>query len=987
MGDCRGCGLPRRPNAPTAAAVRLSTTDTAVSLEWDEVPDELAEYKIQVAAVPQASGAGVSGQQAPPPSFRDVVTGHRANSFVVRDLLQGEVLMFRIESENPGGTTAGPASDPFRIGYSEDGLRMPEGWFDHPPQGAYQLWASKQELITNKNTGSMFYRYERPLPVRGEVDDRDLREVGEWQAGGNYRDGDISYTREQITFNVVGSGGNTVPITLTNTKRWVCIRQHINASAASRPTNNANEFWRIFDPGLELDITDNPVAEEVADTTADHGLTGKVIPFNLIQPGIPGVEYQPNSPGEISLGSLLNGVFTRLGPDWGNALGVNIISFSFFDTANNDNTFYHRSIGGAVVQGLTVEMAVVDGQRWIKYKVLQARESLNTNRCTLSLLPIDYNSRGDTSDLSNDGSLAFSLPESLGETVPSSRTERRYRLSSQVLNRLMPADQGIAAENHLPLGWDYERPNPTTGQDVWRIQRVSSYRGTTFQSATIWSAPVKVQDRIMVVLTPEDYIYQRGDPNVRPATPVTPDAQELNANYTPPDWTRVDPGPTVTLGVWRSTRIITRSGTGLVTAIGAWGRPTRVSDAIGDSTQTVTRYIFIAQAAQPPTPATSDLVPPAGWTDGGLTGNIPAALVSEPAVWISQRSEERYVADPVSVASFGAWSTPSNARGAVTPTVSFGPPLGVPPQVAVTVSWRAFANPTSILLVEAQIQTSTDGVTWGAASVPQSGGSGSGNGGSVSAFGSITPGRWVRARTRAVFATIRGDWSEWSAGVQSDLVPLPAATATLTPMPNTLWFASLGRSIRGTLGTDTGFNTIDAPVTTVNLAGAVATFWQYRSRVVGTTAWSESGNLPIASSVASLSNIAVNRKYEAQVRLVPSATQTQQGYEAGEWSGSRTISTAALATPPAPTLTAGAGSITVAAPTTVATQTGWTLIYRRVGDTSSTPWFGQTGGLIANGAAHTITGLTAGQTYIVRVRRAGPQLGSLYGAAAQATPT
>ena len=164
-----------------------------------------------------------------------------------------------------------------------------------------------------------------------------------------------------------------------------------------------------------------------------------------------------------------------LGPDWGQALGANLISFSFFDTANNDNTFYHRSVGGAVTQGLTVEMAVVDGQRWIKYKVLQARESLNTNRCTLALLPIVYNSRGDTSDLSNDGSLVFSLPESLGETVPSSRTERRYRLSSQVLNRLMPADQGIAAENHLPLGWDYERPNPTTGQDVWRIQRCLLY--------------------------------------------------------------------------------------------------------------------------------------------------------------------------------------------------------------------------------------------------------------------------------------------------------------------------------------------------------------------------------------------------------------------------------------------------------------------------------------------------------------------------------
>ena len=970
--------IPRRPNAPTAVSVRLATTDTAVSLEWDEQPEELAEYKIQVAAVPAVSGSAVSGQQAPPPSFRDVVTGHRANTFVASDLLQGDVVMFRIEASNPGGTTAGPATDPFRIGYSEDGLRMPELWYDHPPQGAFQLWSSKQELITNKNTGSMFYRYERPLRVVGEVDDRDLREVGEWVPGGNYRDGDIAYTRRRIQF--------TEDITLTSTQKWVCIRPHINASAASRPTNNANDFWRIFDPGLEADITDNPVAEEVADTTADHGLTGKSIPFNLIQPGLPGVEFQPNSPGEISLGSLLNGVFTRLGPNWTNALGVNVISFSFFDTAGNDNTFYHRSVGGAVVQGLAVEVVVADGQRWIKYRVLQARESQNDNRCTLSVLPVDYNSRGNTTDLSNDGSLVFSLPESLGETVPSSRTQRRYRLSSMILNRLSPADQGVAEENHLPLGWQYERPNPTNSQDVWRIQRIASFRGTTFQSATAWSAPVKVQDRIQIVLSPEDNIFMQGDPDTRPATPTTPPAQELNGNYTPPGWSRTNPGPTVTLGVWESTRTITRDDAGTITAITAWGVPRRVADAIGDSTQATTRYIFIARATEPPIPPRQEDVP-AGWTDGRFSANIPGTLAVLPTVWVSQRTENRYVADPLSIESFTAWSRPLNARAAVVPSVTFGDSTSTPPRYPVIVSWGAFQNPGQVNFVEAQVETSADGAVWGDRSSPQTAIAGSGNGGSL-IFPTIVPGRWVRARTRSVSTVgTRGDWSAWSAGVESERVALPSATATLIPMAGTLWFASLGRNLRGTLGTDTGFNTIDSPVTVVNLAAPLATFWQSRSRVVGTTAWSESGNLPIASSVGFINDLLVNRTYEAQVRLVPSPTQIQQGYDAGDWSGSRTISTAALATPPAPVLTAGAGSITVAAPTTVATQTGWTLIYRRVGDTSSTPWLGQTGGLIANGAAHTIAGLTAGETYIVRVRRAGPQLGSLYGAAAQATPT
>ena len=969
--------LPRRPNAPTAATLRLATTNDAVSLEWEEVPDELSVFKVQVAALPAASGA-VSGQQAPPPSYRDVVTGHRANTYIARDLLQGDMVVFRVESTNPGGTTAGPASDPYRIGYSEDGLRMPPLWFDHPPQGAFPLWSSKQELITNKNTGAMFYRYERPLAVRGEVDDRDLREVGEWQVGANYRDGDIAFTRSSIDFETQVNGQTRV-VQLMSTQKWVCIRPHMNATAASRPTNNANQFWRNFDPGLEADIRDNPSATEVADTTADHGLDGKTVPFDRIMPGFFGPEYQADSPGEVAIGSLLNGVFSRLGAGWANALGGNVIELSFFDPAGNDNTFFHRSVGGAVVQGTRVEVAIVDGLRWIKYQVLQARETLDTNRCWLSVLPIESNSRGDTSDLSNDGSLVFSLAESLGETIPSSRTERRYRLSSMVLNRLSPLNQGISEENHLPLAWQYERPNPTISQDVWRIQRISSYRGSTFQSATPWGAPVKVQDRITVVLTPEDYIFMRGDPDVRPATPVTPDAEDMNAAYLPAGWSRRNPRATVTLGVWRSVRTITRSGTGVVISITQWERPTLVADAIGDATQASTRYIFIAQSTRPATPATSETVPPAGWTDGRFSADIPGALLAEPTVWVSQRVEQRYIADPTSVASFGAWSVPSNARSAVVPTVELNDRIsGPPPRYnAVDVIWGAFQNPSSISLVEAQIQVSDDGATWAAGEAWLVGVAGSGSGGRVD-LRAIIPGKWIRARTRALFtSTLRGDPSAWSAGIETEREPLavpstfgdpgPTITSLNDPAPNRLEVNLL----------------VIPPFVPPLPAG---TTWSYQYRVAGDAAWIDSNiHLPATAADSSnwvliVSTLTANRTYEFRVRNEPNTLLFNDGYTDSAWLPTKSADLTLLATPPAPTLTAVASGITVAAPTTVTNQTHWAHAYRLVGGTTWT-----TTSLLANGTNNTITGLTAG-TYEVRlqrVRRAA--LGSLWGAAAQVT--
>ena len=335
------------------------------------------------------------------------------------------------------------------------------------------------------------------------------------------------------------------------------------------------------------------------------------------------------------------------------------------------------------------------------------------------------------------------------------------------------------------------------------------------------------------------------------------------------------------------------------------------------------------------------------------------------------------MADPLSIESFTAWSRPLNARAAVVPSVTFGESTQTPPRYPVTVSWGAFQNPGQVSFVEAQIETSADGTTWGDRSAPQTAIAGSGNGGSL-IFPTIVPGRWVRARTRSVLTNgTRGDWSAWSAGAESERVALP----TPLNLPS-------GRQRGVAVNIATSIASLNQIILNVLViaSGPTGTTWDRRFRVQGTTAWTESGvNLPITSNVGTIDGVLGNRIYEIQARAEPNQALINLGYEASEWSASTTRNTAILATPPAPIVVATPGGMVISAPADIAGQTGWQWIYTRQGDSSFT---GNTGALVDADVSDTVA-VPVG-TYEVRVSRSGDftqTLPSFFSAATTVTVT
>ena len=109
------------------------------------------------------------------------------------------------------------------------------------------------------------------------------------------------------------------------------------------------------------------------------------------------------------------------------------------------------------------------------------------------------------------------------------------------------------------------------------------------------------------------------------------------------------------------------------------------------------------------------------------------------------------------------------------------------------------------------------------------------------------------------------------------------------------------------------------------------TTWSYQYRVAGNAAWIDSNvHLPATPTDSSnwvfiIDTLTANRTYEFRVRNEPSTLLFNDGYTDSEWLPTKSADLTLLATPPAPTLTAVASGITVAAPTTVTNQTHWAL--------------------------------------------------------------
>ena len=123
---------------------------------------------------------------------------------------------------------------------------------------------------------------------------------------------------------------------------------------------------------------------------------------------------------------------------------------------------------------------------------------------------------------------------------------------------------GTDSENHVPTGWNTSQPRPTATEGVYRSQRTVTYAGGVFLVATAWGMPIQVAPPIVKAV---EYIYQLAT--------TRPDAPSGDSEEPPTGWSPDQPSATLTHGVYRSQRTVTRQG-GVFLSATAWETPVLV---------------------------------------------------------------------------------------------------------------------------------------------------------------------------------------------------------------------------------------------------------------------------------------------------------------------------------------------------------------------------------------------------------------------------
>ena len=125
---------------------------------------------------------------------------------------------------------------------------------------------------------------------------------------------------------------------------------------------------------------------------------------------------------------------------------------------------------------------------------------------------------------------------------PTTDTDTIYRLSATVPN--IPGG-GQNDEDHLPAGWTRARPSASLTQNVYRVERIRTYQGGVFQSATAWGN----REEIETLTHDTDEIFR-----LSATAPNIPGGGTSNENHVPAGWSRTRPSATLTQAVYRVTR-------------------------------------------------------------------------------------------------------------------------------------------------------------------------------------------------------------------------------------------------------------------------------------------------------------------------------------------------------------------------------------------------------------------------------------------------
>ena len=222
-----------------------------------------------------------------------------------------------------------------------------------------------------------------------------------------------------------------------------------------------------------------------------------------------------------------------------------------------------------------------------------------------------------------------------------------YRLSAALPSA---PTGGTDVVEHTPNNWSRTQPSATTQAGVYQASRSRTFTDDVFTLATLWGDITLVSNPVVAptITTNVDYIYILSS-----SLPSVPNTGTTTEVHTPNNWSRVEPNPTNTQGVYRSHRTRTYSDGTFVSATN-WFVPSRTYGPVAPTSISITDfdYVYRLAATIPATPLGGlgeENYSPLEWGRG--KPSVTATL----GVWRSRRTRV-YVNGIFS--SGGVWLTP-----------------------------------------------------------------------------------------------------------------------------------------------------------------------------------------------------------------------------------------------------------------------------------------------------------------------------------------
>lgn len=285
------------------------------------------------------------------------------------------------------------------VGFTPQGVEIPDGWFTSDPGGEGLLWRT---ISIRQSDGE--WVSDEPVVVQNTVQDgvlasgrRTLR--GPWGAGKNYGVGD------QVSFVTAISVEGT---TLRGAAGYLCALAH-RASHANRPHGHGTQHWVLV--SLPSDIGADAPREPPKGQSANQPPQYAVrMPYSRVISELdPNDDLQPRLPGALKFGSGGEGAYVPSNRKWVDILVSTVLSMAGVDARNGPRfvmleklayaAAQHSSVAGGVEEHLAV---VWSRDRWIDYRVVRGRRSANLERMTFQILENAYNESGGSGDLGGD---------------------------------------------------------------------------------------------------------------------------------------------------------------------------------------------------------------------------------------------------------------------------------------------------------------------------------------------------------------------------------------------------------------------------------------------------------------------------------------------------------------------------------------------------------------------------------------------------------